>query len=79
MALNEPDRKDAMIKELLDNVKTVKDENGEQQELVSLDGLCFNVKHLRPPVARTNVTRTISLRDDDIILATCPKTGTLVL
>lgn len=68
-----------MIQEVLKHVRTIKDENGEKQEMVNVGGLYLDAKLFRYPVRVLKDTKSMPLRDDDILLAASPKTGTLVL
>lgn len=75
-AVNDPERKDSMLKELLKNATTLTDENGETHKLISLGGLYLDPKFFQAPGQTLNDTKTIPFRDDDILLLTHPKTGT---
>lgn len=75
VALNDPKRKDGMMKELLDNVRIIEDENGEKENEVSVGGLFMHTRLFTLPNRQLRETWKMSLRDDDIILATAPKTG----
>lgn len=75
-ALNDPLRKDEMVKELLEDVITIEDENGNIHELVSLGGLFFDANNFRMPGLDFTNIKTVALQDDDIFLLTYPKTGT---
>lgn len=74
-ALNDPERKYATIKDLLDNVVTLEDEHGQKHELVNLGGFFFNVKLFRTRERLFVDTKRVLLRDDDVIVITFPKTG----
>lgn len=75
VALNDPKRKDGMVKELLDNVRVIEDENGEKEHEISLGGLFVHTTIFTAPTREFRETWKFPLREDDIILATCPKTG----
>lgn len=77
IALNDPLRKDGMIKMLLGDVLTIEDEHGNKHELVSLGGLYIDANNFRMPGLPFRIMKTVALRDDDIFLLTYPKTGSI--
>lgn len=78
-ALNDPDKKSETLKSLLERVQIIEDEKGNKQEIVSIGGLYLDAKIIRFPKRMLSDTKNMSLRDDDTILATSPKTGTVLL
>lgn len=76
VALNDPEKKDATVEELIKNARTIEDEQGEAHRMVSAGGLYMDVNYFRIPNKGLKNTRKVLLREDDIFLATCPKTGT---
>lgn len=77
-ALNDPKRNEEMVKELMDNVHTIEDENGNKHKLFSLGGLFLDANKFCKQSTSMRNTKNFSLRDDDIILAACPKTGIVI-
>lgn len=75
VALNDPERKDATIKEILSNVFTLEDESGNKHDLVNLCGLYFSPRLFRTREMLFLDTKRVQLLGDDIILASYPKTG----
>lgn len=52
----------------------IEDENGEKQSILNAGGLFFDEK-LFTSSRNLNNTKAWPLLNDDIVLATCPKTG----
>lgn len=73
-ALNDPFRREDMLKELVENSPIIEDENGSKQRIISIGGLYVDKKFFDIGKVLKN-TMQMTLLDDDIILATCPKTG----
>lgn len=76
-ALHDPERKDAMVTELLKNALKIEDEKGEINEIISVGGLYLDPKFFTLQACTLKMTKTMPLRHDDVIVATCPKTGTV--
>lgn len=75
MALNDPERKEATIKDLLESAVIIEDENGRKQRIISIGGLYVDGKFFSMGRDLNNLQK-MPLLDEDVILATCPKTGT---
>lgn len=74
MALNDPERKEAMVNELERNALKIEDENDRQQKLISVGELIVP-QNFFSIGTNLNDLKKMNLLDDDVILATCPKTG----
>lgn len=63
-----------MMKELLENARVIEDENGGKQKILSIGGLYVDEQVFAFGRGLKN-NKTFPLLDDDIFLATHPKTG----
>lgn len=66
-----------MVKELQKHPKVIVDENGTRHEVTNVGGLIVGSKCFEIPQILLSNTKAISFRDDDILLVTQPKTGTV--
>ena len=74
-ALNTPETKQATIKRLLDEKLVITDEEGETHEVVEMGGLRFPTKLFESQERLFQNTKDTVIREDDVFLATYPKTG----
>jgi len=74
-ALNTPETKQATIKRLLEDKRVITDEEGETHEFVDLGGLCFPTKLFETQERLFQNPKYTVIREDDVLLATYPKTG----
>jgi len=74
-ALNTLDTRQDMIKRLLDEKQVIVDEVGNTHELVNMGGLRFPTKLFETQERLFQNTKETVIQEDDIFLATYPKTG----
>ena len=74
-ALNTPDTRLTTVKQLLDDKKQVKDEEGNTYEMVDIGGLRFPTKLFESQERYIQNPMETVFRQDDVFLATYPKTG----
>jgi len=74
-ALNTLDTRQDTIKQLLDEKQVIVDEVGNTHELVNMGGLRFPTKLFETQERLFQNTKETVIQEDDVFLATYPKTG----